>query len=136
MPEALPIPAPSATLLLLRDGPGGLEVLLMCRSEASGFAPGAYVFPAGRICPDRGALGDGALERATDILVPFAHWITPAPRPKRFDPWFFVAPAPADQVAAHDGYEATDAVWLRPADVLAKAEADTVKMVFATRLNI
>src|SRR2546428_8530625 len=56
MPDTAPIPAPSATLLLLRDGPGGLEVLMMCRSEASSFAPGAYVFPGGRIGPEDAAL--------------------------------------------------------------------------------
>jgi 8-oxo-dGTP pyrophosphatase MutT (NUDIX family) len=81
-------------------------------------------------------LTDGTIELAADLLVPFAHWITPASRPKRFDTWFFLAPSPADQIAAHDGHEATDAVWLRPADVLAKADAETVKLVFATRMNL
>jgi 8-oxo-dGTP pyrophosphatase MutT (NUDIX family) len=184
-----PIPAPAATLLLLRERAGALEVLMMRRSEESSFAPGAYVFPGGRVCPEdeqlavycarcateapglayrtaairetyeecgillarKGAggpllcaqdvrpgliLSDGTLELATDLLVPFAHWITPASRPKRFDTHFFAAAAPDDQVVAHDGYEAVDAVWVRPAEILVQAEAGTAKMVFATRMNL
>src|SRR6478609_8485958 len=40
---------PAATVLLLRDGPQGLEVLMTRRSEKASFAPGAYVFPGGAI---------------------------------------------------------------------------------------
>ena len=39
----------AATVLLLRDGPQGLEVLMTRRSLAASFAPGAYVFPGGGI---------------------------------------------------------------------------------------
>ena len=45
-------PAPllkAATVLLLRDGPTGLEVLMTRRSTTASFAPGAYVFPGGGI---------------------------------------------------------------------------------------
>src|SRR4051812_27237796 len=59
------------------------------------------------------------LTLACDLVVPFAHWITPPSRPKRFDTHFFVAPAPAGQEATHDAQEAVDAVWLRPADAIA-----------------
>jgi glyoxylase-like metal-dependent hydrolase (beta-lactamase superfamily II)/8-oxo-dGTP pyrophosphatase MutT (NUDIX family) len=38
---------PAATVLLLRDGPQGLEVLMTRRSMTASFAPGAYVFPGG-----------------------------------------------------------------------------------------
>jgi glyoxylase-like metal-dependent hydrolase (beta-lactamase superfamily II)/8-oxo-dGTP pyrophosphatase MutT (NUDIX family) len=40
---------PAATVLLLRDGPQGLEVLMTRRSATASFAPGAYVFPGGGI---------------------------------------------------------------------------------------
>ena len=40
---------PAATVLLLRDGPTGLEVLMTRRSMTASFAPGAYVFPGGGI---------------------------------------------------------------------------------------
>lgn len=49
-PVREPVPTrPAATVLLLRDGPEGLEVLMTRRSETASFAPGAYVFPGGTI---------------------------------------------------------------------------------------
>lgn len=40
---------PAATVLLLRDGPQGLEILMTRRSPTASFLPGAYVFPGGGI---------------------------------------------------------------------------------------
>jgi len=40
---------PAATVLLLRDTPAGIEVLMTRRSLTASFAPGAYVFPGGGI---------------------------------------------------------------------------------------
>lgn len=40
-------PRPAATLLLLRDAPGGPEILMTRRSLRASFAPGAWVFPGG-----------------------------------------------------------------------------------------
>ena len=45
MAEITPLPA--ATVALVRDGNGGLEVLMMQRNLKSGFMPGAHVFPGG-----------------------------------------------------------------------------------------
>jgi len=42
-------PLPAATIVLMRDGEPGLEVLLMRRNRSAGFVPGAYVFPGGRV---------------------------------------------------------------------------------------
>lgn len=42
-------PRPAATVLLLRDGDDGLEVLMTRRSEKASFVPGAYVFPGGAL---------------------------------------------------------------------------------------
>ncbi len=42
-------PRPAATVLLLRDTAGGIEVLMTRRSMTASFAPGAYVFPGGGI---------------------------------------------------------------------------------------
>ena len=42
---------PAATVLLLRDGEAGLEVLMTRRSLTASFAPGAYVFPGGGVDP-------------------------------------------------------------------------------------
>ena len=76
------------------------------------------------------------LRLATDTLVPYAHWITPIDRPKRFDTHFFLAPAPEDQVAVHDGREAVETVWTTPQATLEAADRDEVKLVFATRMNL
>ncbi|PUE46424.1 MBL fold metallo-hydrolase [Limnohabitans sp. 2KL-1] len=49
-PQREPAPLrPAATVLLLRDGPQGIEVLMTRRSMTASFAPGAYVFPGGGI---------------------------------------------------------------------------------------
>jgi 8-oxo-dGTP pyrophosphatase MutT (NUDIX family) len=46
------VPAPAATLVLLRDRPGGgVETLLIQRHRASKFAGGDFVFPGGKIEP-------------------------------------------------------------------------------------
>jgi 8-oxo-dGTP pyrophosphatase MutT (NUDIX family) len=76
------------------------------------------------------------LAPATDALVHFAHWITPASRPKRFDTQFFLAAAPPDQVAVHDGSESTDSVWINPAQAVAEADTGLRRLVFATRKNL
>src|SRR5689334_20957103 len=48
MPDPV-VPRHAATLLLLRDGVAGLEVLMTLRHEQSGFAAGALVFPGGKV---------------------------------------------------------------------------------------
>ena len=63
------------------------------------------------------------LRLAMDRLVYFSHWLTPPGRPKRFDTRFFIAEAPATQVATHDDTEMVEQQWLRPADALAQAAA-------------
>src|SRR5476651_2546213 len=40
---------PAATIVLLRDGPDGLEVFMVVRHHAIDFASGALVFPGGRV---------------------------------------------------------------------------------------
>ncbi len=59
-------PLPSATLLMLRDGPGGLEVLMTTRNRGAVFAGGALVFPGGKVDP-----GDHSLAGSADP-VPIA----------------------------------------------------------------
>ena len=182
-------PVPAATLLLVRDGPAGIEVLLTTRHDDAGFAAGATVFPGGKVdagdhvrggdalrlagiretfeecgillarrAAERAMLSAAALaellssqssvsdfgafiERAeltlaTDLLVPFAHWITPADQPKRFDTHFFLAPAPVDQLARHDGREAIVVHWLTAEGAIAAARRGKIKLVLPTRLNL
>jgi 8-oxo-dGTP pyrophosphatase MutT (NUDIX family) len=76
------------------------------------------------------------LELACDLLVPFAHWITPVFMPKRFDTWFFLVAAPPDQVALHDGHESVDSVWITPSDAEAARSAGRRTIIFPTLLNV
>jgi 8-oxo-dGTP pyrophosphatase MutT (NUDIX family) len=73
---------------------------------------------------------------ALDLLVPFAHWITPVGMPKRFDTHFYLAVAPADQVGAHDGTESVDSIWVRPGAAVEGAKSGKFKLVFATERNL
>ena len=200
---------PAATILLLRDGPEGIEVFMVVRHHAIDFAAGALVFPGGRLeeadqdlaasiadCPNpdgletdalafrvaairetfeecgvllarprgssqlidaatlkrledqhRGALNAGSigfdavlgsegLLPAPDLLVHFAHWITPSHQPKRYDTHFFLAEAPPEHLAVHDGLEAVESIWITPSQALADAEAGKYKLVFATAKNL
>lgn len=51
-PEFVAEAKPAATVVLVRDGEAGLEVLLMRRLRTAGFVPGAWVFPGGRVDAD------------------------------------------------------------------------------------
>jgi 8-oxo-dGTP pyrophosphatase MutT (NUDIX family) len=73
---------------------------------------------------------------ACELLQKFAHWITPEMMPKRFDTHFYLAVAPSDHVALHDGHESVDSVWIKPATALAEAEEGKRTIIFPTRLNV
>jgi glyoxylase-like metal-dependent hydrolase (beta-lactamase superfamily II)/8-oxo-dGTP pyrophosphatase MutT (NUDIX family) len=49
MTEGVVDPRPAATVVLLREGPKGLEALLTHRPPTMAFAGGAHVFPGGRV---------------------------------------------------------------------------------------
>ena len=70
--------------------------------------------------PFAALLTQANLRLRCDELVHFAHWITPEMMPKRFDTHFYIVRVPPDQVAAHDGRESVDSVWLTPADAIAE----------------
>ncbi len=76
------------------------------------------------------------LSLALDALTPFAHWITPPILPKRFDTHFYIAAAPRDQIARHDGEESVDSAWINPLRALQEADAGAYTMVLPTRLNV
>jgi hypothetical protein len=76
------------------------------------------------------------LRLACDRLTPFAHWITPTMVPKRFDTHFFVAEAPSDHLALHDGHESVDSVWITPAAAIEAAQARRYTVIFPTLRNL
>ena len=76
------------------------------------------------------------LEFAVDALGFFAHWITPEMMKRRFDTYFYMARAPQDHLALHDGGESVDSVWITAKQALADADAKKRTVIFPTRMNI
>jgi 8-oxo-dGTP pyrophosphatase MutT (NUDIX family) len=202
LPEV--VPRPAATVLILRDRPGGLEVFMVVRHHQIEFASGALVFPGGKVDSEDGSadwdrlatwppggldrafaiaalretfeeagiliarargaadlltaaharrivaayrgsvpgarfidvIRSAGLELATDLLVRFAHWITPIGLPRRYDTHFFIVAAPVDQTGAHDGSESVEGYWVRPAMALQEAQEGKRSIVPVTRLNL
>jgi 8-oxo-dGTP pyrophosphatase MutT (NUDIX family) len=66
----------------------------------------------------------------------FAHWITPRGAPRRYDTRFFVAAAPAGQIAAHSAGETIAEVWITPEDALARHRAGEIEIIFPTIRNL
>jgi hypothetical protein len=54
----------------------------------------------------------------------------------RFDTRFYVAIAPEDHLAVHDGSESVDSVWIRPHLALQEADAGKRTIIFPTRMNV
>jgi 8-oxo-dGTP pyrophosphatase MutT (NUDIX family) len=79
--------------------------------------------------------GEG-LVLATELMLPFAHWITPEGMPKRFDTYFYLVAAPVEQLALHDGGEAVEGLWIAPQRALREADAGTRTVVFPTKMNL
>ena len=79
---------------------------------------------------------DHLIVLALDLLVPYAHWITPETMPKRFDTWFFIAEAPPEQLGAHDGRESTDSIWLSAKDALDGGASGRFTLPFPTTRNL
>ena len=131
---------PASTVIPVRDGANGLELLLVQRNPASRFMGGAWVFPGGAVHEGeteaetavREAQEEASLELDADRLVPFSRWITPRQVKVRFDTHFFVAPTPPDAEPACDGEECVDLRWITPAAALEAGEADELMLVFPT----
>ena len=76
------------------------------------------------------------LTLAADRLHYFSHWITPEFLPHRYDVRFFVAEAPVNQEALHDGIELTRHVWLTPKKILEGFRRREFDMVVPTLVTI
>ena len=196
----------AATVLLLRDAPGGFEVFMVKRSGLSDVLGEAHVFPGGKVdvadssaamlarihgldaldtaalgedlpaeraagmfaaaaretfeeagvLLARGASGDVAAARArlnakepfdavlasidaqldAAALVPWVRWVTPVMLAKRFDARFFLAAAPAGQVAVHDDFEATHSEWLRPGEAITRWQQGSIQLAPATYMSL
>ena len=205
-------PRPAATIVVARDGAGGLEVLLSRRADGSDYTSGAWVFPGGIVdARDREAHGacdglddiaasaklgldgggldffvaairecfeesgllfgrasagdaealDGAavarlarwrkllhqrehgiaelcareaIRLDAGALFYLSHWLTPLGRAKRYDTRFFIAAAPASQIALFDGTEMVEQLWVAPAEALARSR--TLKLLTPTQKTL
>lgn len=76
------------------------------------------------------------LEPAVASLIPFAHWITPVVRARRFDTRFYLATMPADQHVVHDTVEAVEALWAAPGDMIDRFGHDSRLLMFPTRMSL
>src|SRR5271168_3141147 len=94
IPDPPAVPRPAATVLLLRDGPDGIEVFMAARHLGSSFMPGVLVFPGGAVDPDDGepglidaasfggALPDDAVSRIAGVREVFEEAAFLLARPK------------------------------------------------------
>ncbi len=137
--------APAATVVLLRDGATGLEVLLARRSSKLAFHGGAWVFPGGRIDPEdyadapddleaaarRAAVREVKEEAGVDVdgaaLVHLSNWTTPEISPKRFATWFFAGPVAGGTEVA-DGAETEALQWFGPVEALAAHASGEIEL--------
>ena len=135
----------AATVVLLRDGERGVEVLLAERPRDRGSFAGAWVFPGGAV-DDADALGgsvdtEDAARRAAvretleEIglqldrydLVPFSHWTPPKNSPKQLRTTFFAVRMPDGEITpAPDEVMAVE--WLRPVDALDRHAAGAMTL--------
>lgn len=134
----------AATVVLLRDGAGAIEVLLLQRPERGSFA-GGWVFPGGRVEPSDSAPDDldeeAAARRAAaretleetglvvepDTLLPLSHWTPPDELPTKFLTWFFAGEAVDGRLRLQET-EAVASEWIRPADALKRHGAGEMRL--------
>jgi 8-oxo-dGTP pyrophosphatase MutT (NUDIX family) len=108
----------AASVIVLREGDEGPEVLLVQRNPEQRFMGGAWVFPGGAVHDEDGdpaEAGRRELEEEAGLsladasgLVPFSRWITPEEAKIRFDTYFYVTEAPAGAQPRCDGQECGD----------------------------
>ena len=56
--------------------------------------------------------------------------------PKRFNTFFYLAAAPSDHLAVHDGYESVDSKWITPEAAIKGASDGLYTIIFPTLLNV
>ena len=146
-------PIPGATVVPLRDGPAGLEVLLVQRAAAIAYG-GMWAFPGGRIedgdahprRPDdeveharraavREAEEEVGLVFPPDTLVPLSHWTGGASQRRLYAAWYFLAPAPAAAVVL-DGRETMAHRWISPAEAVAGRDRGEIDVVAPTWVTL
>src|SRR5215217_2237225 len=141
------VPAPAASVILLRDHIDGVQTYLLHRHARMPFAASMVVFPGGRVdpvdqttgsdplrvCAVRETAEETGVQLSDNDLVPWAHWITPEPEPRRYDTHFFLAVLPEDQEAQDVSGETDRAAWDSPSAALAAADRGEIALMPPTR---
>jgi 8-oxo-dGTP pyrophosphatase MutT (NUDIX family) len=158
MPAAL---REAATLVVLRPGPRGPEILLVKRHHQMFFFPHAWVFPGGKVdaadhdaaaigsvpnlapehrphavaalreCREETGLALGGDPVDLSRLRVWSWWITPEVEARRYNTLFFVAEAPADSEVALQLDELQDRVWITARDALDRVASTTEPLYVA-----
>ena len=143
---------PAATVVLLRDGTDGVEVLMLRKNARIDFG-GMWVFPGGRIDPgdyqggddleaaarcaaSREAEEEAGISPESNQFVWFAHWTPPASTARRYATWFFAAQAGIDEPIKVDGGEIEEHAWINPAVALEKHGADEIDLAPPTWVTL
>jgi 8-oxo-dGTP pyrophosphatase MutT (NUDIX family) len=152
-PETARPARPAATVVLVRQGSDGIEVLMILRSSRTAFG-GMWAFPGGAVEDDdvppgtepdplpaarRAAVRETAEEVGLivdeDALVWLSHWLPPSAAPVRFSTWFFVAAA-SEGVVEIDNTEVHEHRWVRPVDALAAHSQGEIELVTPTYVTL
>jgi 8-oxo-dGTP pyrophosphatase MutT (NUDIX family) len=112
--------------------------ILLAVPESTEAVSGAPDLERARIGLNAGQLGFAEVLSQSGLVLDlrevflFAHWLTPEGSPRRYDTWFFVAPAPRGQEGSHDDAELVHSEWVRPSDALARYAAGELDLIFPT----
>jgi len=148
------VPLPSATVVVLRDGPDGLEVLLLQRTARDGGSGGAWVFPGGRvedvdrrgegrdpvIALQRSAVRETREEAGLEIdgrsLLYISRWITPEIAARRFDTCFYATRALEPTDVRVDGQEICSHRWLPPEAAIHESRTGAMRLAPPTFVTL
>lgn len=147
-------PMEAATVVVLRESAGGMDVLMLKKNSKIHFG-GMWVFPGGRVDPEdahaddeqpfarfeRAAIREAREEAAIDLsgytLKHLSHWLPPPVRRVRFSTHFFVTLVPASiEEVVVDGGEITEHAWVRPEAALRARHAGEVELVTPTFVTL
>jgi 8-oxo-dGTP pyrophosphatase MutT (NUDIX family) len=143
VPETI---TPAATVVPLRDGTGGLEVLLLRRNRRGAFG-GMWVFPGGQVdeqdLPEvpageevsaarraavREAFEEASVRLDPSDLVALSFWLPPREAPRRFATWFFLAAVRSEVQVVVDRTEIHEHRWMSPAAAMDLRQAGDIDL--------
>ncbi len=145
---------PAATVVPLRDGVDGLEVLMLRRSARGTFG-GMWVFPGGQVDPAdltaeaasdevtaarvaavREAREEAAIELDPASLVVLSFWFPPPGAPRRYATWFFLAAAAGTAEVVVDQVEIHEHRWMRPSEAMGLRQSGVIELAPPTFMTL